>query len=196
MDVIGHIKRKRVKLDQNNLLNRRNFLKIATIASAFSLFPSIILGKTDVPYKKSLSLYNIHTGENINTTFWADGSYIPEALSQMNHLLRDYRTGTATEMDIELFDLLYSIRTNLDSTKPFNVISGYRSPTTNAMLNGHSSGVAKKSLHMQGKAMDINLPGRDLSELKKIAINLRQGGVGYYPTSDFVHVDVGSVRYW
>ncbi|MDP3301117.1 MAG: YcbK family protein [Sulfuricurvum sp.] len=183
-------------MDQKNLMDRRSFLKIATVVSAVSFFPSIILGKTDVPYKKSLSLYNIHTGENINATYWADGSYIPEALSQMNHLLRDYRTDAATDMDTELFDLLYSIRTNLGTTKPFNVISGYRSPKTNAMLNSHSSGVAKKSLHMQGKAMDISLPGRDLSELKKIAMNLKQGGVGYYPSSDFVHVDVGRVRYW
>ncbi|MDP3120251.1 MAG: DUF882 domain-containing protein [Sulfuricurvum sp.] len=183
-------------MDQKNLMNRRSFLKIATVASAVPFFPSIILGKTDVPYKKSLSLHNIHTGENINTTYWADGSYIPEALSQMNHLLRDYRTDAATEMDTELFDLLYSIRTNLDTVKPFNVISGYRSPQTNAMLNNHSSGVAKKSLHMQGKAIDISLPGRNLSELRKIAMNLKQGGVGYYPSSDFVHVDVGRVRYW
>lgn len=183
-------------MDKKSLLGRRNFLKIATMASAVSFFPSIILGKTDVPYKKSLSFYNIHTGENINTIYWADGSYIPEALSQMNHLLRDYRTGIATEMDTELFDLLHCIRTNLDSTKPFNVISGYRSPQTNGMLNSHSSGVAKKSLHMQGKAMDINLPGRNLGDLKKIATDLRQGGVGYYPSSDFVHVDVGRVRYW
>ncbi len=183
-------------MDSENLTSRRSFLKMATIASAISFFPSIILGKTEVPYKKSLSLCNIHTGENINTTFWADGSYIPEALSQMNHLLRDYRTDSATDMDTELFDLLYSIRTNLDTTKPFNVISGYRSPQTNAMLHRHSSGVANKSLHMQGKAIDINLPGRNLSDLKKIAMNLQKGGVGYYPSSDFVHVDVGRVRYW
>jgi len=183
-------------MDSANLMNRRSFLKIAGIASAVSLFPSIVLGKTEVPYKKSLSLYNIHTGENINTTFWADGSYIPEALADMNHLLRDYRTGTATEMDIELFDLLYSIRTNLDSSKPFSIISGYRSPKTNAMLNSHSSGVAKKSLHMQGKAIDINMPGRNLADLKKVAMNIKQGGVGYYPESNFVHVDVGRVRSW
>lgn len=183
-------------MNQENLINRRRFLKIAAVGSAVSLFPSIILGKTDVPYKKSLSLYNIHTGENITATYWADGSYIPEVLSQMNHLLRDYRTDDATHMDTELFDLLYSIRTNLDTTKPFNVISGYRSPQTNAMLNHHSQGVAKQSLHMQGKAIDISVPGRDLSELKKVAMNLKEGGVGYYPSSDFVHVDVGRVRYW
>lgn len=183
-------------MDQKNLIDRRNFLKIAAIGSAVSLFPSIILGKAEGSYKKSLSLYNIHTGENLNTTYWADGTYIPEALSQMNHLLRDYRTDDAMDMDTELFDLLYSIRSNLDSSKPFNVISGYRSPQTNAMLNHHSTGVAKKSLHMQGKAMDINLPGRDLEKLRKIAMNLNQGGVGYYPSSDFVHVDVGRVRYW
>lgn len=183
-------------MDSDNLINRRSFLKIAGMVSAVSFFPSIILGKTDLPYKKSLSLYNIHTNENINMTFWADGSYIPEALTEMNHFLRDYRTGTSTQMNVELFDLLYSLRTSLDSNKPFNIISGYRSPETNGILHGHSSGVAKKSLHIEGKAIDINLPGRNLSDLHTLAMNLKQGGVGYYPESNFVHVDVGRVRYW
>ncbi len=183
-------------MGREDIINRRSFLKIATAVSAVSFFPSIVLGKTDLPYKKSLSLYNIHTGEDITTTFWADGAYIPEALNEMNHLLRDYRTGTSTSMNIELFDLLYSIRTNLDSNKPFNIISGYRSPKTNATLHNHSSGVAKKSLHMEGKAIDINLPGRTLSDLHALAMNLKQGGVGYYPQSNFVHVDVGRVRSW
>jgi len=183
-------------MEREDLTNRRSFLKMAGVVSAVSFFPAIVLGKTDLPYKKSLSLYNIHTGEDITTTFWADGSYIPEALREMNHLLRDYRTGTSTQMNIELFDLLYSIRTNLESNKPFNIISGYRSPTTNATLHNHSSGVAKKSLHMEGKAIDINLPGRNLSDLHTLAMNLKQGGVGYYPASNFVHVDVGRVRSW
>lgn len=183
-------------MDSKNLMNRRNFLKIAGIASAVSFFPNIAVANLKAPYKKSLSFYNIHTGEKLDTTFWIEGSYIPESLVDMNHILRDYRTDKATEIDTELFDLLHSIRTNLDSNKPFHIISGYRSPGTNTMLRGHSSGVAKKSLHMEGKAIDINLPGRNLSELKKVAMNLKQGGVGYYPDSNFVHVDVGRVRSW
>lgn len=177
-------------------MDRRDFLKIAGMASAVSLFPNMALGSAKFPYEKSLSFYNTHTGEKLTTTFWAEGVYIPEGLSEINHILRDHRSGIVSQMDVELFDLLYTIRTKMDSTKPFHVISGYRSPTSNAKLRDHSSGVAKKSLHMQGKAIDINLPGRHLAELKKTAMALKQGGVGYYPESNFVHVDVGRVRYW
>lgn len=177
-------------------MDRRNFLKMAGMVSAASLFPTLGSANTTLPYKKSLSFYNIHTGEKLETTFWAEGSYIPEALSEINYLLRDYRNNAVTEMDIELFDLLYALRTNLNSREPFNVISGYRSPETNEKLRGHSTGVAKKSLHMEGKAIDINLPGRNLADLRKVAIGLGQGGVGYYPSSNFVHVDRGRVRTW
>lgn len=177
-------------------MDRRNFLKMAGMVSAASLFPALGSANTTLPYKKSLSFYNIHTGEKLETTFWAEGSYIPEALSEINYLLRDYRNNAVTEMDIELFDLLYALRTNLNSREPFNVISGYRSPETNEKLRGHSTGVAKKSLHMEGKAIDINLPGRNLADLRKVAIGLGQGGVGYYPSSNFVHVDRGRVRTW
>lgn len=176
-------------------MDRRNFLKMAGMASAVSLFPNLGLANM-APYKKSLSFYNTHTGEKLETTFWAEGVYIPEALSEINYLLRDHRNNAVTEMDIELFDLLYTLRTNLNSREPFHVISGYRSPETNAKLRGHSTGVAKKSLHMEGKAIDINLPGRNLSDLRKVAIGLGQGGVGYYPASNFVHVDRGRVRTW
>jgi len=177
-------------------MDRRSFLKIAGMASAFSLFPDVVSANTTLAYEKSLSFYNTHTGEKLTTTFWAEGAYIPESLRDINHILRDHRSGMSAQMDIELFDLLYSIRSNLGSREPFQVISGYRSPTSNATLRGHSSGVAKKSLHMEGKAIDINLPGANLAELRKVAMSLKQGGVGYYPASDFVHVDVGRVRYW
>lgn len=177
-------------------MDRRNFLKMAGMVSAISLFPNLGLANTTLPYKKSLSFYNTHTGEKLDTTFWAEGVYIPEALAEINYLLRDHRNNAVTEMDIELFDLLHALRTNLDSREPFHVISGYRSPETNAKLRNHSTGVAKKSLHMEGKAIDINLPGRNLSDLRKVAMGLAQGGVGYYPSSNFVHVDRGRVRSW
>ena len=132
----------------------------------------------------------------MRTTYWEEGVYIPEAMEEINHVLRDYRTGEAAAMDRELMDLLYAIRTKSGNTKPFRIISGYRSPKTNAMLNKKTSGVAKKSLHMEGKATDINLPGTDLAQLRKIAMHIKGGGVGFYPKSGFVHVDVGRVRYW
>ncbi|MGA9045928.1 DUF882 domain-containing protein [Sulfuricurvum sp.] len=177
-------------------MDRRNFLKMAGMVSAVSLFPNLGLANTTFPYKKSLSFYNTHTGEKLDTTFWAEGVYIPEGLAEINYLLRDHRNNAVTEMDIELFDLLHSLRTKLDSREPFHVISGYRSPETNAKLRSNSTGVAKKSLHMEGKAIDINLPGRNLSDLRKVAMGLAQGGVGYYPASNFVHVDRGRVRSW
>lgn len=177
-------------------MDRRNFLKMAGMASAVTLFDGMALANGKIPYEKSLSFYNTHTGEQLQTTFWADGIYIPEAMTEINHILRDHRSGAAARMDLELFELLYSIRTKLGSREPFHVISGYRSPLTNAKLRDHSSGVAKKSLHMQGKAIDLNLPGRNLADLRKVAVAMKQGGVGYYPESNFVHVDVGRVRYW
>lgn len=177
-------------------MDRRNFLKIAGMVSAVSLLPDMALANAKLPYEKSLSFYNTHTGEKLRTTFWADGAYIPEAVSEINHILRDHRTGAVAQMDIELFDLLYDIRTTMESRDPFQIISGYRSPASNAHLRSASSGVAKHSLHMEGKAIDINLPGRDLADLRKIAMSMQQGGVGYYPASNFVHVDVGRVRYW
>lgn len=183
-------------MENEHTMNRRNFMKVAAMASLLPLFPNSAFANSKAPYKRSLSFYNIHTGEKLDTTFWADGFYIPEALAEINHILRDHRTDKSAEIDTGLFDLLHELRTNLDSNKPFQIISGYRSPETNAMLRGHSSGVAKKSLHMQGKAIDINLPGRTLSELKRAAVDLKQGGVGYYRDSNFIHVDVGRVRHW
>ncbi|MFY9142757.1 DUF882 domain-containing protein [Sulfuricurvum sp.] len=183
-------------MEREERTNRRDFLKIAAMASTVALFPNTAFASREIPYQKSISLYNIHTGEKLETTFWADGAYIPEALSDLNHMLRDYRNDSAIQMNTGLFDLLYTIRTNMRSKEPFQIISGYRSPETNVMLSSQSSGVAKHSLHMEGKAIDINLPGRNLADLRKVAMGLGRGGVGYYPNSNFVHVDVGRVRHW
>jgi len=188
----------------NTNFSRRRFLQAglgATTAlflpKAFANISSQPVTQTDIiqPERK-LSLLNTHTGESINATYWAEGEYQPGEIMAINHLLRDHRTGDVCNMDNELFDLLNILQQKMDSNEAFQIISGYRSPKTNAALRKTSSGVAKKSLHMQGKAIDIRLPGCELSDLRKAAIDCQAGGVGYYPKSDFIHVDTGSVRYW
>lgn len=175
---------------------RREFLKIASLATVVTLFPSQAFSAASPVSEKSIALFNIHTGESVRTTFWEKGEYIPEAVEQINFILRDFRSDSVTSMDVRLFDLLYGIQKKLDTDKPFNIVSGYRSPSTNDMLRSSSSGVAKNSLHTKGMAIDINVEGVALADIKKAAASLKGGGVGYYPESGFVHVDVGRVRYW
>lgn len=178
---------------------RRSFLKAGLIAAAGLTLPVNALAKiaAGTEQEKQLSFYNTHTGESLKkAVFWADGRYIPESIEEINYILRDYRTGTEIEMDPELFDLLYDLRRTLGTGKPLHIISGYRSPQTNKMLRHNSSGVAKNSLHMRGKAADIRIPGVSTSHLRKVALSLKAGGVGYYPDSRFVHVDTGRVRFW
>jgi uncharacterized protein YcbK (DUF882 family) len=151
------------------------------------------IGQSDV---RSLAFDNLHTGEKLNLEYWVRGQYVPDALASINHLLRDYRNGEVHPIHPQLLDLLNVLHRQLDSSKPFEVISGYRSPATNAILHERSSGVAAHSLHMEGKAIDIRLTDRRLDDLHNTALALRAGGVGYYPALDFVHVDVGRVRRW
>lgn len=146
--------------------------------------------------RRRLSFVNLHTDETLDVVYWADGSYEPGALKSIDHLLRDFRSGEVRRIDPQLLDLLVRLRAQLDSTEPFHVISGYRSPATNAMLASHSDGVASGSLHMQGMAIDIRVPGRELRQVQQAALAQQSGGVGYYPRSDFVHVDTGRVRRW
>ncbi len=183
-------------MSYGNEIDRRAFLKFAGTAITAAALPGTLYGKTVEPHEKSLSFYNIHTGESLRTTYWAEGDYIPDSLAEIDKILRDFRSGTETVMDPKVLDILFAVRTKLESTKPFQIISGYRSPQTNAMLRKNTTGVAKKSLHMQGKAIDLNLPGTDLAILRKAALSERAGGVGYYPASNFVHVDSGRVRHW
>jgi len=145
-----------------------------------------------------LSFDNLHTGEKLKVEYWAEGQYFPDALAQVNHVLRDFRSGDVYPIAPRLLDLLSMLRARLETTEPVSVISAYRSPKTNAMLRGEHehSGVASKSLHMQGMAIDIRIAGRSLAALHTAALAQRVGGVGYYPQSDFVHVDVGRVRTW
>ena len=175
-------------------INRRKALSLCTTAAALAVVPGFAhAGLAD---RRALTLHNLHTGEKLSTVYWADGAYLPAPLSAIATLCRDFRTGDVKPIDAKLLDLLHALRGKLGTDAPFHVISGYRSPATNAMLSSNSGGVAKKSLHMRGMAIDIRLPGRELSDLRRAARSLQRGGVGYYPRSDFVHVDTGRVRFW
>lgn len=145
---------------------------------------------------RTIAVTNIHTGEALNATYWEAGAYVPDALGALNHVLRDHRTGDVHAIAPNLFDLVTQLRTRLGSSAVVQVISGYRSPATNAALHAHSDGVAAHSLHMEGEAMDVRIEGVDLARLRDAAWSLQGGGVGFYPQSQFVHVDVGRVRRW
>ena len=141
-------------------------------------------------------LHNIHTGEKLEAVYWENGGYVPDAVQALNTVLRDYRNDQIHPMDTGLYDILGQIQSRTGSKQPFQVISGYRSPATNRMLSERSGEVAKHSLHMEGKAMDIYLEDVALEHVRAAALDLGRGGVGYYPQSRFVHVDVGRVRQW
>lgn len=177
-------------------LSRRGFIKFGAAALLAASAPGKALANIASTPERTLSFYHLHTGEQLNATYWADGSYQQQGLAEIYNLLRDFRTGVVNPIDTRLLDVLHNLALKLDANKPFHVISGYRSPKTNAMLAKNSSGVARHSLHMDGLAVDIRLPGRDLSSLHRAALSMKAGGVGYYPVSDFVHVDVGRVRQW
>lgn len=144
---------------------------------------------------RSLAFYHTHTDETLSAVYFDDGRYVPDALDALNQLLRDFRSGEVAAIDPQLFDLLYALNHTCGSGT-FEIISGFRSPQTNALLRRRSTGVAEGSLHLQGRAIDIRLRGRDTRRLRDAAVALRQGGVGYYRNSNFVHVDTGRVRTW
>jgi len=146
--------------------------------------------------ERTIHLHNIHTGEDLRTVYWHDGRYQPTAMRQLNHLLRDHYSGAIHPMDPHVIDLISTLQHKIGSRKPLQIVSGYRSPATNAMLAANTDGVAQHSLHMEGKAIDIRLEGLPVHKLGRTAKGLRAGGVGIYPSSNFVHVDVGKVRYW
>jgi uncharacterized protein YcbK (DUF882 family) len=184
-------------------LHRRAFLGFGAVAAAAALSPLKAHATTPAPAKKSvvrsLSFFNTHTGERLQAEYCCDGRYEPDALAQINRILRDFRTNEIKAIDPKLLDLLHELGGTLETDRPFHIISGYRSPHTNELLRsrgGASTGVASKSLHMVGKAIDIRVPGVKLDHLRSAARSLKLGGVGYYPSSNFVHVDTGRVRYW
>lgn len=145
---------------------------------------------------RALSFDHLHTGERLTVEYFSAGQYVPDALSAVDQVLRDFRTGDSYAIDPALLDLLHGLAGLTGSRRPFEVISGYRSPATNKLLRQRSEGVAAGSLHMQGQAIDIRVADVRLGSLRDTARAMRRGGVGYYPASDFVHVDTGRVRTW
>jgi len=174
---------------------RRGFLRGLAGLSAVALAgPARLLA--DNRAERVLSFTNTHTAERLTVPYFADGQYLAEGLSRLNHLLRDHRSGEEHEIDPTLFDLLNDLRLGTGTRESFQVISGYRSPNSNANLRRAGRGVAKHSLHMDGRAIDVRLADVKTSVLRDAALELRRGGVGYYRKSDFVHVDTGRFRTW
>lgn len=144
-----------------------------------------------------LRLYHTHTGEHLDIVYRQGGEYIPAALAKLDQFLRDHRTGQVHHFDPRLFDLLSDVTQSVGrADAEIHVICGYRTPASNEYLRTHTSGVAKASLHMQAEAIDIRLPGTRTSMFRDAALALHRGGVGFYPSSDFIHVDVGRIRHW
>ena len=175
-------------------VTRRALLRFgaATVIGGFFPAPAV----SNPSPERSLSFFNTHTGERLKAIYWKNGRYIGDSLAEINRILRDHRANEVENIHTELLDLLFVLQQKLEIREPFHVISGYRAPRTNVTLRAGGSGVAEKILHCVGKAIDIRTPGRELGVLHKAAVALKGGGVGYYPRSDFVHVDVGRVRYW
>ena len=195
--------------DHKAAYSRRRFLA-AGIAGAAGLVATPVLARDTEEWtgsrfswtrpklvvERDIAFRHRHTGETLRTVYYANGRYIPSALTEVNWLLRDFRLNEVKEIDPQLLDLLYAVRQRLESNEPFEVYSGYRSPETNARLRMEGWGVARNSLHMQGMAIDIGLPGSSTRHIANCALSLQRGGVGTYRRSTFVHLDVGEVRTW
>jgi uncharacterized protein YcbK (DUF882 family) len=172
---------------------RRRFL-YATGAAVVALLPVGAWARAGE--RRSLAFVHTHTGESLDVAYFQDGAYDPSALQRVNHLLRDFRTDEVHPIDPALLDILFDLQTLVNREQPFEVISGYRSPQTNAALRQRSHGVAEHSLHLQGRAIDVRLSGFATRKLRDFALGMRRGGVGFYASSDFVHLDNGPIRFW
>lgn len=174
-------------------MQRRTFIfgGLATLLS-----PSLVEAKArSMP--RRLYLHHTHTNESLEIIYRRENGFLKSSLRKLNHFLRDYRTDQIRPMDPRLFDMLYEVqRYSHNRDGVFEIISGYRSPETNRLLRRRSKGVARHSLHMTGRALDIRLRGTSTAKVRSFAVGMRRGGVGYYPSSDFVHIDTGDIRYW
>jgi len=183
-------------------LSRRRVLRLGALAAATtclscsSLAPQRASQPFEQPLERALSFYHVRTGERLRTVYWVQGHYLPDALREINYVLRDHHSDHVKPIDPQLLDLLYTIDKIVELRDAFHVLSAYRSPATNAMLRLYYSGVAEHSMHIEGKAVDVRFSGRDLQRVRRLATDLQWGGVGYYPWATFVHLDTGPVRSW
>lgn len=170
------------------------FAATAVVAApTFSKAAGFLRGAGDI---RSLSMYSDRTGERINMIYWIEGEYIKDSLTEIHRFMRDWRTNDVKAIDIRTIDIMAAAHNLLDTEQPYALLSGYRSPKTNAMLRARSRGVAKNSLHMKAQAADLQLKGRSVGQIAKAAASCRAGGVGRYSGSNFVHMDCGPVRSW
>jgi uncharacterized protein YcbK (DUF882 family) len=175
------------------------FCKTALLIGAALLVPSsrIAIANNIPAQDHRLLLFHLHTNERINIVYRKGNAYVPDAVEQLDHFLRDYRTGDVTTLDPRLFDLLSDLTVSVGRPgTEIDIVCGYRTPWSNEFLRRTTSGVAEHSQHMRGEAIDIRIPGVSTVRLREAALGLHRGGVGYYPQSGFVHVDLGPVRRW
>ena len=196
--MLQRILENRTSDDSDIVMSRRRFVRNLACGSLLTLGSPVIAvaAKARFPIHKTLAFENLNTGDKLKLTYYEKGRYISSALREIDFLLRDYRTGDVHRIDPALLDQLHELKLIMGVNRPFEIISGYRSPHTNAELRHRSSGVANNSLHMQGRAIDIRLDGYDTRHLRNAALSMHRGGVGYYAKSDFVHLDTGHFRHW
>lgn len=179
-------------------ISRRGLLRAfaataVTAAPTYSMAAGFLRGGGDI---RRLNMYSGRTGEKMSMIYWIDGEYIGDAIQEVNHFFRDWRNGATHQIDTRTLDIMAATHNLLDTSEPYTLVSGYRSPQTNAMLRSRSSGVARNSLHIRGMAADLQLRSRSVSQFARAAMSCRGGGVGRYSGSNFVHVDCGQVRTW
>ena len=179
-------------------LTRRGLLRAfaATALVAAPFFPNAPAYARGAGDIRKLNFYSGRTGERMNIVYWIDGKYVPEALSEVNHFFRDWRNNKVKQVDARTLDFLAAAHNLLDVSEPYMLLSGYRSPETNAMLRARSRGVARDSLHMRGQAADVRLQSRSVAQIARAAMACQGGGVGRYSRSNFVHFDCGASRTW
>lgn len=183
---------------------RRTFLKRSAVLASALGAPALAMAApaparattAAAMRERTLRMYNTHTGESIRSTYWADGRFVPDAISDINHLLRDHRNNKVAPIDPRLLLLLDQVSTAVKPGSVVHIISGYRSPESNQLLADTTDGVAKHSMHLDGRAIDVRMPGAPLTSVRQAAMQAGGGGVGYYADSQFVHLDTGRVRHW
>jgi len=174
--------------------SRRRFIKTLACAAPVVAVPALSFAKTAEP--RRLRLYHTHTAERLDVVYHEGGAYLPDAMGELNRLLRDHRSDELIDMDRNLLDLMHAAQQRLGSSGTYEIVSGYRSPATNEMLRRRGAGVAKRSMHLEGKAVDVRLTDARTRDLRQVGLELARGGVGYYERSNFVHFDTGRVRRW